>query len=820
MSVAGPIARPSGLEAAALSRTWARRPGVLGWLAVTNHKDIGLRYIVTGCVFFLLGGILALLMRLQLALPDGTFLGPDAYNQIFTTHGTSMMFLFAVPVLEGFGLYLVPLMVGTRNVSFPKLLNFSYYVYLSAGLLLYVSLVMNVGPDAGWFAYSPLSGPEYGIGKRIDLWSWFVTLVEIPALAVAVELITTVFKQRAPGMSLNRIPLFVWAYVVTSWMVVFSFPAVLLFSTMLGTDRTSGINTNFFNPAEGGDALLWQHLFWFFGHPDVYVIFMPAAGIVSTILSAFTRRPTFGYTALVLSFVATAFIGFGVWVHHMFATPLPRIGQGMFTAASLMIVVPAGVQMFCWAATLWGGRPRLKLPMVFVLGFFAIFAMGGLTGVMLASVSINIQATDTYFVVAHLHYVLVGGAVFPLVGAAYYWFPKFRGRMMGTALGWWNFWLMFIGFNLTFFPMHQLGLQGMPRRVFTYSTEMGWGRLNLLATVGAGVLGLGVLALVVNVLWSSRRGRPAGANPWGAGTLEWSVESPPPPYNFVHPPTVLGPYPLWQDGDETPVVTGLRTDVREVLITTMHAAPDHRYYLGVDSLWPLALAVVVSTMLIAMNFDLRAIPVGLVLMFVVLLGWFWPKATPTPSGGIAIERTTPLGGVENEGTRRAGRHLPADDGVRRSGADLVGEHAVHGDRDGIDDAAAAQLLLPPAGQRPVAAGPGGGRHRGERPAAGALAADDQRPAAGRELRADGLGGSVRAPGRPIGRVYRADPAGRARIRRDDAAFPRVLGPEISLGRERLLGRRLVDSRRSPHVRRGGDPRGGRGGTVDLALRHG
>ncbi len=619
-----------------MARTWARSPGFLGWVMSTDHKDIGLRYIVTSFVFFLLGGVLALLMRVQLAFPGGAFLGPDSYNQVFTTHGTTMMFLFAVPVMEGFGLYLVPLMIGTRNVSFPRLLNFSYYVYLIAGLLLYVSLLLNIGPDMGWFAYVPLSGPEYSPGKRVDLWSWFVTLVEIPALAVSVELITTILKQRAPGMSLNRIPAYVWSQLVTSTMILFAFPAVLLFSTMLGTDRTARINTHFFNPAEGGDALLWQHLFWFFGHPDVYVIFLPAVGFVSTILPTFTGRRLFGYSALMLSLIATAFIGFGVWVHHMFATPLPELGQGMFTAASLMIVIPSGVQIFCWTATLWGGRPRLELPLAFVLGFFAIFVLGGLTGVMLASVSINLQVHDTYFIVAHLHYVLIGGSIFPLFGALYYWFPKWSGRLMGSTLGWWNFWLMFLGFNLTFFPMHLLGLRGMPRRVYTYPAGAGWGGLNFLASVGAGLLGLGVLAFLVNVVWSWRRGRVADANPWRAGTLEWSTSSPPPRYNYLHPPTIRSLYPLWEDSPDTPVITGLSTEVREVLVTTTQdALPDHRYELAADSIWPLLTALVVGGMLIGFVFYLIAFPVGLGLLFLALVGWFWPKSgrAPAPSVG-------------------------------------------------------------------------------------------------------------------------------------------------------------------------------------------
>jgi cytochrome c oxidase subunit 1 len=541
------------------------------------------------------------------------------------------LFLFAVPVMTGMGLYLVPLMVGTRNVCFPRLLNFGYYVYLFAGLMLYTALVLNTGPDMGWFSYVPLAGPDFTPGKRVDVWSQMVTLVEVSTLISAVEIIATVFTQRAPGMSLDRVPLFVWAQVVTSFMIIFAMPAVMLSSTMLAADRMTGISTHFFNPAEGGDALLWQHLFWFFAHPEVYIIFLPATGFVSAILPAFTRRMMFGYPALTLSLVATAFIAFGVWVHHMFATPLPRVGQGVFTGASLMVAIPTAVQIFCWIATIWGGKVRLKSPMLFVLGFFAVFIIGGMTGVMLASVSVDIQVHDTFFVVAHLHYVLIGGGVFPLLGAFHYWFPKWTGRMLSEPLAWVSFWLVFVGFNLTFFPMHQLGLRGMPRRVYTYLPEQNWGGLNLLATSGAMVLALGVLAFLANVFWSRRHGAVAGDNPWGAGTLEWATESPPPPYNFAHLPTVQGREPLWEDPANSPVVTGLATDTREVLVTTPHdAEPHHRNHLAGDSVWPFLTAVVTGATFVGLVFTAWAFPAGMAGLLVTLLGWFWPSKEPEP----------------------------------------------------------------------------------------------------------------------------------------------------------------------------------------------
>src|SRR4051795_4434804 len=502
---------------ARLERVWKDPNGFPGWLTHIDHKSIGRRYLVTAFAFFLLAGVLAALMRLQLSRPDNHFLSPDLYNQIFTTHGTTMMFLFAVPVMQGLGIYFVPLMVGARSIAFPRLVAFSYWMFLFGGIFLYVSFFLNAGPDVGWFSYPPLSESLYTPSKRADVWAQLITFTEVASLAVAVSLITTALKLRAPGMTLNRVPIFVWAQVVTSFMVMFAMPAVMLASTELILDRLVG--THFFDVERAGDALLWQHLFWFFGHPEVYIIFIPGTGIVSTIIAAFSRRKMFGYLGLVLATVATGFIGFGVWVHHMFATGLPQMSDSFFTAASLMIVIPTGVQFFCWIATLWGGRLHFELPMWWVGGFFFVFLIGGLTGLMLAAVPLDWQVHDTFFVVAHLHYVLIGGAVFPLFGAFYYWFPKITGRMLGEALGKLHFWLFFIGFNLTFFPMHILGMRGMPRRIYTYPLEMHWGAVNALESFGALLMGLAVLAFIWNVFQSHRFGRLADNDPWGAGTL-------------------------------------------------------------------------------------------------------------------------------------------------------------------------------------------------------------------------------------------------------------------------------------------------------------
>jgi cytochrome c oxidase subunit I+III len=607
-----------------LEETWRPAPGFVGWLRSVDHKSIGLRYIVTALVFFLLAGIEAAVMRAQLARPEAAILGPDAYNQFFTMHGTTMMFLFAVPVMDAMAIYLVPLMIGARNVAFPKLNAYGYWVYLFGGAFLYLMFFLNTGPDTGWFSYVPLAGPAFSPGKRVDVWAQTITFTEIAALVAAVEIIVTVFKNRAPGMTLHRMPLFVWAMLIQSFMVLFAMPWIATASQFLAMDRLVG--THFFNPAEGGDALLWQHLFWFFGHPEVYLILVPALGFVSAIVATFTRRPVFGYSAMVLSLIATAFLGFGLWVHHMFATGLPALGESFFSAASMMIAIPSGIQIFCWIATIWAGRPRLAVPFLFVLGFVVVFVMGGLTGVMMASVPLDQVVHDTYFVVAHFHYVLIGGAVFPLFGAIYYWFPKATGRMLSERLGRWHFWLFLVGVNVTFFPMHRLGLEGMPRRVYTYLAETGWGDLNLLASAGAVLVAVSVVIFLVNVAVSLRSGAAAGDDPWGADTLEWATTSPPRPYSFPFIPVVESRAPLWERAGPLPVVTGLRTDVREVLVTTLlDAEPDSRHRHPQPTIWPLLAAVATSVTFITLIFTPWGAVIGLPLLFVAFLGWAWPR---------------------------------------------------------------------------------------------------------------------------------------------------------------------------------------------------
>jgi len=619
----GPKLKGAKLEAR-LERTWRRPPGFLGWLATVDHKEIGRRYIVTALIFLALGGAVALLMRLQLARPDNALIGASRFNELFTMHGSTMMFLFAVPVMEGVAVYIIPLMLGTRSTGFPRLNAFSYYMYLFGGLMLWGAFALNIAPDIGWFAYTPLSGPQFSPGKRADIWAQMITFTEVSALAAAVVLVATILKTRAPGMTLSRMPLFAWAMLVVAAMIIFAMPSVALASSMLISDRLVG--TQFYNQFEHGDALLWQHLFWFFGHPEVYIIFLPATGFVSVIVETFCRRPVFGYPVVVLALISTGILAFGLWVHHMFATGLPRVGYSFYTAASMTVAVPTALQIFCWLATMWDGRPRFEVPMLYVVGFIVTFVIGGLSGVIVASVPLDLELHDTYFIVAHFHYVLIGGAVFPLLGILTYWFPKITGRMMNETLGKIGFWTIFLGFQLAFFPMHFAGLLGMPRRVYTYPAGLGLELPNLLSTIGAFVVAASVLLFVVNGLWSLYRGAIAPPNPWDAASLEWATTSPPPVYNFEHIPVVQSRTPLWDEKGELPVVTGLRVDEKETLLTTVVAAtPDLREPVPQASPWPFIAAVATGILFIASIFSPWAILFGAIPAAIALTAWFWPK---------------------------------------------------------------------------------------------------------------------------------------------------------------------------------------------------
>jgi cytochrome c oxidase subunit I len=515
--------------------------GWLVWLTTTDHKKIGILYLFTTFLFFILGGVEALIMRLQLAQPSGTLVDPETYNGLVTIHGTTMIFLFIVPVLAGFGNYFVPLMIGARDMAFPRLNALSFWLLLFGGLAFYASIFFEP-PQAGWTMYPPLSDDAFSPGGGVDAWIFLIHLTGLSSIVGAINFIATIHNMRAPGMSWGRMPLFIWSILVYSYLLVAALPAVAAAVTMLLTDRHFG--TAFFDPAGGGDPMLWQHLFWFFGHPEVYIMILPVFGMISEILPVFARKPIFGYKAIAAATVAIAFLGLLVWAHHMFATPTPTVVLAFFMLASFTIAVPTGIKIFNWIATLWRGKVVFKTPLYFAAALPALFVIGGISGVILAIFPVDWQLHDTYFVVAHFHYVLFGGSVFGLFAGLYYWFPKMSGRLMSESLGKTSFWLMFVGFNMTFLIQHSIGMEGMPRRVYDYSEELGVGTYNLISTIGAFILGVGVVVTCVNVIVSIRKGKRAGNDPWQGNTLEWFTSSPPAANNFDVIPRVRSVEPM------------------------------------------------------------------------------------------------------------------------------------------------------------------------------------------------------------------------------------------------------------------------------------
>ena len=610
---------------------WEGPGGLRGFLGTVDHKRIGIRYIVTAFIFLLVGGLEALLMRLQLAGPNHTLLTPEQYDELFSTHGITMIFLYASPVLSGFSNYLWPLLLGSRDMAFPRANALGYWIYLASGIFLYVGFLSGHGANDGWFNYVPYALKPYNPGLNQDFYSLGMVFLGIATTIGAANFMVTALRTRAPGMSIDRLPILVWGTLTANAANLIVVPAVSLAFLMLWMDRQFG--THFFDNSNGGQPLLWQHLFWLFGHPWVYAIVLPAMGMVSDGLPVFCRRPLVGYSLVAVATVATMILGFGVWVHHMFATGLPGLGMSFFSAASIVITLPSAVAVFAWLATIWYGRPVITTAFLFFASMILLFVIGGVSGFMTASVPVDWQLTDTYFVVAHLHYVLIGINVFPVVGAVYFWFPKMTGRLLDERLGRWNFWTMFIGFNLAFLPMHLTGLWGMPRRVYTYAPDMGWNTLNLITSIGSFVFALGILLLMVNVWRSLRRGALAGANPWDAPTLEWSIASPPPVYNFAVIPTVASRHPLWEgrlEGSESrsTVDQGLLLDHGKEMIgtTALDAVPDMILEMPEDTLIPLLLTLGVSACFVGLILQAWWVLVlGALVGAAALLGWLWPR---------------------------------------------------------------------------------------------------------------------------------------------------------------------------------------------------
>jgi cytochrome c oxidase subunit 1 len=595
----------------------AVRTGLWSWLTTVDHKRIGILYGATSFLFFLLGGIEALIIRLQLMKPNNTLVSPELYNQLFTMHGTTMIFLVVMPLGVTFLNYIIPLQLGARDVAFPRLNAFSYWVFLLGGLFLNSSWLFAAAPDTGWFGYANLTSKQYSPGMNVDFWAMgLLQIVGVSSLAAGVNFFVTILNLRARGMKLMRMPMFPWMSLFTQVLTLLAFPVFAVALILLLFDRLYG--THFFVPSGGGDPMLWQHLFWIFGHPEVYILILPAFGIISEVLPVFSRKPLFGYAAMVFSGLFIAFISFGVWGHHMFATGMGPIADTAFSFSTLVIAIPTGVKIFNWIGTMWGGSLQFRTPMLFAVGFVAMFIIGGLSGVMHGLPPADLQQTDTYFVVAHFHYVLFGGSLFALTAGAYYWWPKMFGRLLDERLGKLHFWLMLIGFNLTFFPMHFLGLNGMPRRVYTYPEGLGFDALNLLETIGALILGFSFVIFIINALRAWRGPANAPADPWNGATLEWSTPSPPQPWNF----------------NELPVVTS-RDAVWEYKRARGGPLPEPQLIDGAGihmpkpSYWPLVTAVGVPGVFVGLMLEPKVgvwgIVVGLAILFFGVFNWVFEE---------------------------------------------------------------------------------------------------------------------------------------------------------------------------------------------------
>jgi cytochrome c oxidase subunit 1 len=596
--------------------------GWWSWATTVDHKRIGIMYGVTAIVFFVVGGSEALLMRLQLARPNGRVLTAEAYNQLFTMHGLTMIFLVVMPLGAAFFNYMLPLLIGARDVAFPRLNAFSYWVFLFGGLFLYSSFLLGGAPSGGWFGYAPLSEQP---SSHMIFYSLGLLILGISSTVAAINFAVTIINLRAPGMSLMRMPVFVWMTLVVSFLLIFALPVLTIGLFELFFDLRFG--THFFDPNFGADPVLWQHLFWLFGHPEVYVLILPAMGIVSEVLPVFSGKPLFGYPVVVFSGIAIGFMGWGVWAHHMFAVGLGPVANSAFALSTMFIAVPTGVKIFNWIATLWGGDIRFKTPLLFSLGFIAMFIIGGLSGVTHAIVPSDYQQTDTYYIVAHFHYVLFGGAIFGLFAGIYYWWPKITGRMLSETIGKWHFWVMLIGFNVTFGPFHILGLQGMPRRIYQYAPNLGLNFWNMVSTIGSFMIALSLLIFFYNVVHTFRRGAVAGDDPWDGRTLEWTIPSPPPHYNFEELPVVHSVDDFWhrkyaegEGGRLVPVVAGGSELDREVS-SGDHGGGGHSIHMPSPSYFPLVAALGLPILCYGLIYSTILVIDGAVTLLVGLYGW-------------------------------------------------------------------------------------------------------------------------------------------------------------------------------------------------------
>ena len=602
---------------------------IWSWVTTIDHKRIGVLYFATSLIYFLIAGLEALLIRLQLATPEGQLLGSDTYNQLFTMHGTAMVFMVAMPMAAAFFNFLIPLMIGARDVAFPRLNAFSYWTFLGGSLLMHSSFLFGQAPDGGWFGYANLTSKEYSPGLSIDFWGLGLLVLGVASVAAALNFIITIINLRAPGMTLMRMPVFVWMTFVTSFLIIFAFPAITAALIFLEFDRLFG--TNFYEVVEGGDPMLWQHLFWVFGHPEVYILVLPGFGIASEILPTFSRKPIFGYSAMVFAAVSIGFLGFSVWAHHMFTTGMGTIADAAFAGSTMLIAIPTGIKMFNWVATCFGGRISFTTPMLFALGFLTTFLIGGLTGPMLAAVPLDLHFQDSYFVVGHFHYVLFGGLILALMGGVYYWFPKITGRMMDERIGKWHFWLMFAGMNLTFFPMHFVGLDGMPRRVGTYAAGMGWDFWNMFITVSAFLIGVSILVFLWNLVASYVKGVPAGNDPWDARTLEWAIPSPPPEHNFDEIPHITHRDQVWFDkyGDGHGDAAQLRKTSAAVAEPAEESDEEHEVHMPDPSYWPLLVGAGLTIAAAGLMIHIAVSVFGVAWTIISVYAWsLEPASTP------------------------------------------------------------------------------------------------------------------------------------------------------------------------------------------------